>query len=559
MNAKVLAELEHHMYERDAGPGPWHLHDVEELLRKMLLSATRGEDSERTCSENPRFDANGQLCGLISDLQDLNELVEDAVRAEPEHFRANLENAKNERPLGVEGMEARLAKLQDFVKLHIVVPCLHKDASSEAKVNACVMLRSLFDGIFGLLNKTWHLAQARAQRVLYFTGGLNAGADVARLPTAVRTVIDGGEKADLRKIKRALKEKTWELIRAQKKVEQLERSLNMEHMLLNMERARQRETWSRGEIERSLQEAALAGCQQQLNELRQQQGKTSHKDRGDQSSLGHKYQSALGVLQEEEDAGSEAGARKVGPVRRQRSRDQPISMSQQIRPQRAREEDECSMGSSSSRQGLQRGSRVSDQVPTLQIKVQTLREEDNISVASSSSRVSCQLRQRSSNQGPSLAAQARSHTPRDRSADHPQVGASPRGKVQTPPVGSQPAAKSRTQPPTLHGSQSVPVPRGKGQPSVIGPPKSQGPRMADTQPSASQSMLAAEGPLSARGMPRKPAKTPAAASHKLLENNLLRRCCKEPTKLARSQSMDRCSLRSSSSMQAGVISKQGGA
>jgi len=217
MNAKVLAELEHHMYERDAGPGPWHLHDVEELLRKMLLSATRGEDSERTCSENPRFDANGQLCGLISDLQDLNELVEDAVRAEPEHFRANLENAKNERPLGVEGMEARLAKLQDFVKLHIVVPCLHKDASSEAKVNACVMLRSLFDGIFGLLNKTWHLAQARAQRVLYFTGGLNAGADVARLPTAVRTVIDGGEKADLRKIKRALKEKTWELIRAQKK------------------------------------------------------------------------------------------------------------------------------------------------------------------------------------------------------------------------------------------------------------------------------------------------------------------------------------------------------
>jgi len=563
MNAKVLAELEHHMYERDAGPGPWHLHDVEELLRKMLLSATRGDDSECTSSENPRFDANVQLCGLISDLQDLNELVEDAVRAEPEHFRAKLEDAKNERPLRAEGMEARLAKLQDFVKLHIVVPCLRKDASSEAKVNACVMLRSLFDGIFGLLNKTWHLAQARAQRVLYFAGGLNTGTDVARLPTVARTEMDGVEKADLRKINRALKEKSWELIRAQKKVEQLERSLNMEHTLLNMERARQRETWSRGEIERSLQEAALVGCQQQLNELRQQQGKTSQRDRGDQSSLGRRYQSALGVLREEEDAGSEAGARKVGTVRRQRSRDQPVSTSQQIRPQRAREEDECSVGSSSSsRQGLQRCSRASDQVPApgLQIRVQMLREEDNVSVASSSSRVSSQLRQRSSDQGPSLAAQARSHTPRDRSADHPQLGVSPRGKVQTPPVGSQPAPKSRTQPPTLLGSQSVPMPRGKGHHCVVGTPKSQGPKIAETPLSASQTKLAIEGPLSARGMPRKHAKPPsAAASPKLLENNLLRRCCKEPSKLARSQSMDRCSLRSSVAMQAGVIPKQGGA
>jgi len=198
--------------------------------------------------------------------------------------------------------------------------------------------------------------------------------------------------------------------------------------------------------------------------------------------------------------------------------------------------------SSSSRQGLQRCSRASDQVPApgLQIRVQMLREEDNVSVASSSSRVSSQLRQRSSDQGPSLAAQARSHTPRDRSADHPQLGVSPRGKVQTPPVGSQPAPKSRTQPPTLLGSHSVPVPRGKGQPSVVGPPKSQSPRMADTPLSASQTTLVVEGPLSARGMPRKAAKTPAAASPKLLENNLLRRCCKEPTKLARSQSQLPC-------------------
>merc|ERR1719362_1008136 len=143
MHANVLAELEHHMYERDAGPGPWHLRDVEELLRKMLLSANRGAASEPTYSENP----TGQLCGLISHLQGLNELVEDAVLAEPEHVRAKLEDSKKERPLGAEEVEARLAKLQDFVKRHVVVPCLHKDASSEAKVNACVMLRSLFDGI----------------------------------------------------------------------------------------------------------------------------------------------------------------------------------------------------------------------------------------------------------------------------------------------------------------------------------------------------------------------------------------------------------------------------
>jgi len=381
------------------------------------------------------------------------------VRTEPEHFRAKLEDAKNERSLGAEGLEARLAKLQDFVKLHIVVPCLRQDdASSEAKVNACVMLRSLFDGIFGLLNKTWYLAQARAQRVLYFTGGLNTGADVGQLPTFARMGIDRGEKADLRKIKRELKEKNWELVRAQKKVEQLERSLNMEHVLLNMERARQRDTWSRCEIERSLQEAAFIGCQQQLNELRQQQGKTSQRDRGDQSSLGRKCQSALGVLREEEPAGSEAQARKVGTVR----------------PHRATEEDECSV--------------------------------------------------RSSDQGLSLAAHARSpHTPRDRSADLPQSGVSPRGKVQTPPVGSQPAPKRRTQPPTLLGSHSVPVPRGKGQ-----PPRSQRPK---TPPSASQS------PSSARGMPRKQAKTPAAVSPKLLENNLLRRCCKEPSKLSRSSQL----------------------
>jgi len=550
MHANVLAELEHHMYERDAGPGPWHLHDVEELLRKMLLSANRGAASEPTYSENP----TGQLCGLISHLQGLNELVEDAVLAEPEHVRAKLEDSKKERPLGAEEVEARLAKLQDFVKRHVVVPCLHKDASSEAKVNACVMLRSLFDGIFGLLKKTWHLAQARAQRVLYFTEGLHAG--------AARKKVDGGEKADLGKVKRALKEKTWELVRAQKKVEQLERSLNVEHVLLNMERAKQRETWSRGEIERSLQEAALVTCQQQLNEFRQQQGKTSQRDRGDQSSLGRRYQSALGVLREEEDASSEAGAKRAGSQRRQRSRDQPISMGQQIRSQRVREEDECSVGSSSSRQGVQRTSRASDQVPALglQSKVQTLREEDNISVASSSSRVSSQLRPRSSDQGPSLAAQARSHTPRDRSADHPQLGVSPRGKVQTPPVGPQQAPKSRTQPPTLLGSHSVPVPRGKVHPAVIGPqssPKSQA-KMAVTPLSISQTTLATEGALSARGAsgtPRKPAKTPSAASPKFLENSLLRRCIKEPTKLARSQSMDRCSLRSTNAI--GVMPKQG--
>jgi len=558
MNAKVLAELEYHMYERDAGPGPWHLHDVEELLRKMLLSATRVEASEPTCSQNSTVDANGQLCSLITDLQDLNELVENAVRAEPESFMAKLEDAKSEHSLGAEGMEARLAKLQDFVMLHVVIPCLHKDASSEAKVNACVMLRSLFDGVFALLNKTWHLAQARARRVLYFTGGLNAGADVAQLPTAARIGLDGSEKADLRKMKTALKEKTWELVRAQKKVEQLERSLNVEHVLLNMERARQRETWSRCETERSLQEAALVSCQQQLNDLRQQQGKTSHRDRGDQSSSGRKYQSALGVLREEEDAGSEARARKVGSQRRQRSRDQPISMGQQIRPQRAKEEDECSVGSSCSRQGLQRSPRTSDQVPALGLpsRAQSHREEDNVSVASSSSRVSSQLRPRSSDQGPSLAAQARSHTPRDRSADRPQYGVASRSKVQTPPAGAQPAPKSRAQ----LGSQSVPVPRGKTQPSVVVPPK--GSRTAETAQSASQAEAAAEGPLSARGMPRKSAKTPVAASPKLMpaqENSLIQRCCKEPTKLARSQSMDRGSLRSSITRQAGGTSKAGGA
>lgn len=303
-------------------------------------------------------------------------------------------------------------------------------------------------------------------------------------------------------------------------------------------------------------------CQQQLNEFRQQQGKTSQRDRGDQSSLGRKYQSALGVLREEEDAGSEPGARKVGSQRRRRSRDESLSMGQQIRPQRTREEDECSVGSSSSRQGQPRCSRVSVQVPALglQSRVQTLREEDNVSVTSSSSRVSSQLRQRSSDQGTSLAAQARSHTPRDRSADHPSSGVSPRGKVQTPPVGPQPAPKSRTQPPTLLGSHSVPVPRHKVQHSVIGPqssPKTQGPKIADTSLSVSHTTLAVEAPLSARGTPRKPAKTPSAASPKFLENSLLRRCCKEPTKLARSQSMDRCSLRSTVAMQAGVMPKQG--
>lgn len=232
-------------------------------------------------------------------------------------------------------------------------------------------------------------------------------------------------------------------------------------------------------------------------------------------------------------------------------------MGQQIRPQRAKEEDECSVGSSCSKQGLQRSPRTSDQVPALGLpsRVQSLREEDNVSVASSSSRVSSQLRPRSSDQGPSLAAQARSHTPRDRSADRPQYGVPPRGKAQTPPAGPQPTPKSRAQ----LGSQSVPMPRGKGQPSVVVPPKGQGSRMADTPLSASHAEAAVEGSLSARGMPRKPTKTPVAASPKLLENSLIQRCCKEPTKLARSQSMDRCSLRSSITRQAGGTSKQGGA
>merc|ERR1712204_35356 len=125
-------------------------------------------------------------------------------------------------------MEGRLAELQDAVRLQIVAPLLKAyGGAARDQAGSWLMLPAFSYDVLTILTKTWHLARVRGleiQRLKSSVGSLHADT----MPSVVTT-------------KKLLKEKSWELSRAQARIEQLEGDhSNSDQKLRQLERTNQR-------------------------------------------------------------------------------------------------------------------------------------------------------------------------------------------------------------------------------------------------------------------------------------------------------------------------------
>jgi len=181
-----------------------------------------------------------ELCDWLLEMRSLDETVEGALHLEP--FREKDGSALKETC-----WDARLEYLRESARLHLVTPFLQKHSTSQEKANARLMLPSFFDSICALLIKTWHLAQARERHVKQLTGGYIERVQLCRQAEA------GSDKAELESVRKALKEKCFELACAQKNIQQADQHRQtIEQLLKEVERGKQQETRTRMEAERRL-------------------------------------------------------------------------------------------------------------------------------------------------------------------------------------------------------------------------------------------------------------------------------------------------------------------
>jgi len=182
----------------------------------------------------------GKTCSWISEMRSVEEAVEDALCEEGSDEVTRLEN---EHPSGEDAILARLAQLQHAVTLQIVAPMLQ--AFGDAQEQACsrLMLPAFACDVPTLLAKTWHLAQVR-------------GLQVQRLKSSIASLqskMKAKGMESVSKVNPKLKEKSWELARAQTRMEQLEGDLKKSGLQFRqLERAKHRETSRREECERRL-------------------------------------------------------------------------------------------------------------------------------------------------------------------------------------------------------------------------------------------------------------------------------------------------------------------
>jgi len=191
-----------------------------------------------------------ELCDWLLEIRSLDEAVEGALHMEPFRNKEETGNAFEE-----PDWDTRLEYLRESARLHLVSPFLNKHSTSQEKANARLMLPSFFDSIFFLLVKTWHLAQAREQHVQQLTGGFLESVELCRQAQA------GSDRAELDSVRKALKEKCWELALAQKDIEMADNHRqSIEQLLVEVEQERESETRMRTEVERRLASAkATAG------------------------------------------------------------------------------------------------------------------------------------------------------------------------------------------------------------------------------------------------------------------------------------------------------------
>jgi len=187
-----------------------------------------------------------ELCDWHLEMRSLDEAVEFALHREPFRNNAEIHNSCNN-ALEKPDWDAQFEYLRESARLHCVRPFLHKHASSQEKANARLMLPSFFDSIFLLLVKTWHLAQARERHVQQLIGGHLETVSLCK-HTEARS-----DRAELDSMRKALKEKCWELALVKQDIEMADHHRqSIEQLLVEVEQDRECETRTRAEVERRL-------------------------------------------------------------------------------------------------------------------------------------------------------------------------------------------------------------------------------------------------------------------------------------------------------------------
>jgi len=230
VGAAALTELERRMYENSIGirASP----SITQLLQQLGCSAASTQSEMDV--------ATGQTCSWISEMLSVEETVENALCEEGSDDVTRLETKHSS---GDDAMDARLAQLQHAVRLQIVAPMFKAYGFAQEQAGSRLMLTAFSYDVLALLAKTWQLAQVR-------------GLQVQRLKSSIaslQTEIKAKKMKIESKEKPMLKEKSWELARAQARIEQLEGDLKKSgQQFLQLERAKQRETSCREECERRL-------------------------------------------------------------------------------------------------------------------------------------------------------------------------------------------------------------------------------------------------------------------------------------------------------------------
>jgi len=294
VNEGFLSGLERQRLEQQLGAGPWPLVQLESfLVEAQVLTPTQsaqfaappappgppsppgppdlmGLDADKISMPKDKLDdpiplpKRQSFFKCLPELVLLERLVEDALANEDTRGIDEMEEPESEHPT----MECSLSRLEQAISACANSPGLIRGEQEEFA--ACRMLPVLLQDAIGMLKKTWRLANVRGQHIKQLmeaarlTSGQEAHASEREHGTVEvqatgrlgkNTVSRLGPPADMASMKKALKEKDWELAHARQRSEHLdEERARLETRLLHMERSKQREAWSRGESERRLAE-----------------------------------------------------------------------------------------------------------------------------------------------------------------------------------------------------------------------------------------------------------------------------------------------------------------
>jgi len=239
VDVATLTQLVRRMCEQSADLGA-------PTSSKQLLHELSSDSNNKSCSAElaqSAMDVSAwQTCSWISAMQSVEKNVADALREVASDEGTSLET---EDPSGEDTMELKLAQLRNTVRLQIAAPLFKASGDAQEQAGRPLTVWSFSYDVLSLLAQTWHLARVRGLQVQWLKSSITS--------QQTETKTGGADRESVLKLKTILKEKSWELARAQARIELLESDLiNSDQQFLQLERAKQRETSCREECERRL-------------------------------------------------------------------------------------------------------------------------------------------------------------------------------------------------------------------------------------------------------------------------------------------------------------------